>query len=630
MSTETTWSALAIAGASDPTKRVNYTNGMILGVDDFTQEATYVLARDRWLARETLGYGALTGLPVSLATDGERGLQVKVGAGVALTPGGHLVEVPREQCAWLNDWLIANREHVQSPGADKPLSVYVVLRYRECLTDDQPVPGEPCRTADQAMAASRITDDFRLQIVLEPPDQAEERVVRDFAAWLAKIPIRATNEDAGALRERFTQAIPVFATAAAPTAGPLTFAPSARWGTVPPPANVVIPQGDVAGFLRIAFRIWSTKIRPLTWEEGRTRSSAPPVEEDVLLGEVQVRLRNATDTDGNAVFQVDRPGEAVVIEEHRPHLLHLRMVQEWLLRQWREPATPGTPPASIPYGASVKPETAFGVAANAGTSTDVSRADHTHGTPPDPIPGHKADTSAHTLVGDVSGTTGANRIGRLQNQPVNAGSPQNGQVLTFSGGQWQPMPPAGGGATNLSGDARGPSSATTVVALQGRSVSGDEPAEGDALVFNGDTWTPGAGPWVGHPANRGEYQIVAAGLIQFDFGSSEVQTVRPNQTQYNNLFPGTIDSGERIVGFSFDDYQRPEIDDPKGHRYIVKVTPWYQANDDEVLKPENYFIVAVREFRDEILLTVVPLPGSEGMRGRIMIEVSRYFSVEPQ
>ncbi len=636
MSTETTWSALAVAGASDPTKRVNYTNGMILGVDDFVQEATYMLARDRWLAREALGYGTLSGLRVSYDpdalrdADNKRGPQIAVGPGVALTPSGYLVEVTRDQCAWLNDWLVANREHVVSPGDNERLSLYVVLRFRECLTDDQPVPGEPCRTADQVTAPSRVTDDFRLEIVLAPPDQVEENAVREFAAWLATIPIQDTGEDVDIVRERFAQGIPVFATAAAPAEGPLEFAPPDKWGTVPPPADVTIPPDEVTEFLRVAFRIWSTIIRPLTWGEGRTRSSTPPAVEDVLLAELQVLLREATDADGNAVFQVDQPDEALVLEGRRPHLLHLRMVQEWLLQQWREPATPGAPPpAGIPYGGSVKAETAFGIAARAGTSTNVSRADHTHGTPPDPIPEHKADASAHTLEGDVSGPTGATRIGQLQNQPVSAAAPTNGQVLTFSGGQWQPMSPGGGGATTLSGDASGATEATTVVGLQGRSVSNAPPAEGDVLVFTRDAWVPGVGPWVGHPVDRGEYQIVAAGLLQFDFGASDVQTVRPNDTQYNNLIPRTIDRGERIVGFSFDDYQMPELDDPKGHRYIVKVTPWYQMND-EVIGPEGYFVVGVREFREEVLLTVVPLAPNEELRGRIMIEVSRYFSIEPQ
>ncbi len=42
--------ASAGAAALDPTKHVNYTLGMVLGVDDFTQEFAYLSHRDRRLA----------------------------------------------------------------------------------------------------------------------------------------------------------------------------------------------------------------------------------------------------------------------------------------------------------------------------------------------------------------------------------------------------------------------------------------------------------------------------------------------------------------------------------------------------------------------------------------------------
>lgn len=45
---------------------------------------------------------------------------------------------------------------------------------------------------------------------------------------------------------------------------------------------------------------------------------------------------------------------------------------------------------------SVSSETSFGVSANAGVSTSVSRADHTHGTPTNPVTAHVADSDPHT------------------------------------------------------------------------------------------------------------------------------------------------------------------------------------------------------------------------------------------
>ena len=52
----------------DPSKHVNYTLGMLLGVDDFNQEFAYLSGRDKWMARDLDGYGTLCGLKVSLYT----------------------------------------------------------------------------------------------------------------------------------------------------------------------------------------------------------------------------------------------------------------------------------------------------------------------------------------------------------------------------------------------------------------------------------------------------------------------------------------------------------------------------------------------------------------------------------
>src|SRR5262245_41979893 len=97
----------------DPRKHVNYTLGMVLGVDDFTQEFAYLPGRDRWLARDRIGYGTVCGLAVTIATD-RTPFEVVVRPGAAVTPPGQLVRVPLAQCARLNDWLQANQGQLVS------------------------------------------------------------------------------------------------------------------------------------------------------------------------------------------------------------------------------------------------------------------------------------------------------------------------------------------------------------------------------------------------------------------------------------------------------------------------------------------------------------------------------------
>ena len=177
------------AAALDPTKHVKYTLGMVLGVQDFEQEHTYMRAHDEWLARDAVGYGTVSGLDVAVEVD-TQGPRVSVSPGSAITPCGRLVCVTPAQCATLNDWLARHDEEVRArlagvaslgslastasaPGGSSSqpatATAYVVLCAQDCLTDDLPIPGEPCRTEDALSAPSRVKDDFRLELRLDPP-----------------------------------------------------------------------------------------------------------------------------------------------------------------------------------------------------------------------------------------------------------------------------------------------------------------------------------------------------------------------------------------------------------------------------------------------------------------------------
>ena len=221
---------------ADPTKRVNYTFGMVLGVDDFVQESTYLTARDRLLARELVGYGTVWGLAVEAGPDPkdpELRERVTVTRGLAIVPSGQPVCVPVDQCAYIAPWLRTHAEALQdiAPGGG-PVPVYVVLCYRDRLTDNVPIPGEPCRSEDDLEAPSRRQDSFSLELRLQPPRQVEEDAIRDVVDWIRQIPVvgfggSSIEEVLDALRD---------AAAAAPTYG----SPPDAWGSPPdgsPPAG---------------------------------------------------------------------------------------------------------------------------------------------------------------------------------------------------------------------------------------------------------------------------------------------------------------------------------------------------------------------------------------------------------
>src|SRR5262249_33184181 len=120
------------------------------------------------------------------------GSQVLVSAGVAVDPHGRVIEVAGAQCADLNQWLSVpvNLQAATGPGSPVgPATAYVVLCYRECLTNKVPVPGAPCRSEDDTLAPSRITESFELKFSPSRPPGTEEAAVLQFGALLRRIQV---------------------------------------------------------------------------------------------------------------------------------------------------------------------------------------------------------------------------------------------------------------------------------------------------------------------------------------------------------------------------------------------------------------------------------------------------------
>lgn len=325
--------------APNPGKHVNYTLGMVLGVDDFTQEFAYLSGRDQWLARDLIGYGTVSGLKVRIEEDNDKGPRVLIEPGVALSPRGQLIRVTPAQCAYLNPWLEANKEKLDdaellgSPAGE--LRLYVVLCYRDCATEMTPVPGEPCRSEEESMAASRLADDFRLELRLEAPDQQEEDALRDFVDWLKQVEITdtgATTLDDFLAAVRASAHLASLSSPLSPLSSPLE---DFMFGS--PPSNVSIPAGRVGEYLRAAFLVWVTELRPLwrpnwfgEWQccDQKVPENVQVREECLLLAELDVPLHRVALSNET---KVDDLNDIAIHEERRPFLIHSRLLQEWLL-----------------------------------------------------------------------------------------------------------------------------------------------------------------------------------------------------------------------------------------------------------------------------------------------------------
>ncbi|HEV2801603.1 MAG TPA: hypothetical protein VGW12_13950 [Pyrinomonadaceae bacterium] len=336
-------SRMATPGASgDPTKHVNYTYGMVLGVDDLTQEFAYHSGRDHWMMRDAIGYGTVNGLRVTVGPNANGETEVNVTSGTALTPRGQLVHVPVAQCANLGKWLAiaknkkAVTDEVGLPP-NTPVTLSVVLCYRACPTDKVPVPGEPCRSEEDTMAFSRLRDDFKLELRVRQaakppsPDQREEDALRDFIKWLNEHLVVTEEQNNLTSEADFTAAVLAAAHPVVPPPGDL-----------PPdfmldnsPANPMrVHVSDACTFRRIAFRLWVTEFRP-RWRprqfNTQTLTCSPDgadegtVTDDncILLADLRVPITV------NALLDNTTPVQ--VLDGRRPYLISGRMLQEWLL-----------------------------------------------------------------------------------------------------------------------------------------------------------------------------------------------------------------------------------------------------------------------------------------------------------
>lgn len=506
-------SAVAADGDLDLTKHVNYTSGMILGVDDFTQEFAYLAGRDRWLARDALGYGTVSGLSVRVENDTEKGPQVMVEPGTAISPRGQLICVPSAQCAFLNQWLAAAdakkldaavNSAMTSPPNGSDLKLYVVLCYRECQTDSVPIPGEPCRSEDELTAASRIKDDFSLELRYESPKQSEEFAVRRYVEWLKQITV--TNSGVSTDFTDFLQAIR--AEWLEKSSPPLTS----------PPIVLQIAADEVCEYMRGAFCLWVTELRNVLSERetgcGTEMSGGGKLEDCVLLAELRIPLIQLLPG-----WKVNDGRQVTISEEDRPFLLHLRMIQDWMLCGCNcqtevispitsppltsppviNPPVTSPPIVSPPLPPSYKLNDLTDVFAPSPNDGQILifKAGQWIADKPDPAPAgvtnhgdltgladddHKqyllADGS-RALTGNLDG--GGKRITKL------AAAKANGEAVVFE--QVIKVNDAAGG--DLNDKYPNP----MIAALQGNPIKANAPSKGDILLFDGSQWitqTPAA------------------------------------------------------------------------------------------------------------------------------------------
>jgi hypothetical protein len=552
---------------------VNYTLGMILGVDDFVQESVYHASHREALARLAIGYGTLSGLDVKLEPSeapGSTETQVRVTKGAALAPSGKLVQVDIEQCCSVSDWARLDTNHklvLESADGTKTVlpkvetregsigtwaRAWVTLAFSESKCAEIPLPGDPCRTDDKLTAPSRVEDGFHLDISWQRPDQNEEDALRRYFEWVCKIPVQPDGADLTEID--LLKAIRAEAKKGLPTTGAPTSVPDNYFASTPDAS--LHYKGEL---LRAVMRLWITEIRPLWFSCCPGDNTAEW--DTVLLTGLWIPVAVVG---SDWVFDASRPVE--LEQTHRPSLLSLRALQE-MVRRLEDQFY-----SIIPKGATtVVTESVFGLPAVVGVESKFARADHTHGTPDLPalardlsgtlgdgggtaqievvgLRGVALDAAAPVasgqiltynglkwaplapaaLVGDVSGNPGSNRVEKLRGIPVSEAAPTVGQFLSFEGGAWSPKTPPT--SLGVGDDLSGTTAAAKVVRIQGIPVDGAAPGNGQVLSFDGTAWKPTT------PASGGGGPVVAGGDVQGPVESNRIVNLQDIPVKANSPF----------------------------------------------------------------------------------------------
>lgn len=311
----------------DPTKRVNYIHGLVLGVDEFKQEEFYLLEKDKLHNRSLHGYGTVCGLKIDQQAT-SAGLEIQVSAGMAVSPSGQVIQVPRTQCSVIDEWLASHgdevAEHLGSP-ADGSLTLNLMLCYRECKTDIVPIPTGPCQSFKDSTAPSRIADDFSLSFELNtPPEMHFQSSMQDLTELLLNIAVEAggemTLDDIKALVRTLIPNDEV----SSPPEGGISSPPLSS-----PDLSNAIDPGNIQELFNAAFLVWVTEVKTclLSQSAGNNIETLPgdPFQKCVFLAAIEVDVETV-----DGLVQIDAGSSIVIDEQYRQILLNTQAIQNYL------------------------------------------------------------------------------------------------------------------------------------------------------------------------------------------------------------------------------------------------------------------------------------------------------------
>jgi hypothetical protein len=149
-----------------PYYALRYQFGMLLGVEDFEAEQSYLRGKSRlhnaWLHRE----GVVWGLDVQIDTAHN---EVKVMPGLALDGSGHELHLDATACLDIGQWFASHSKDAGftpvATATGVQFDAHVTIAFDACLTRQVPAMSEPCQNGNSDKAYSRIFETAKLSLL---------------------------------------------------------------------------------------------------------------------------------------------------------------------------------------------------------------------------------------------------------------------------------------------------------------------------------------------------------------------------------------------------------------------------------------------------------------------------------
>ena len=153
-----------------PFTRNNYFTGKLLVERDFTDETRFHMEKLRHHEQLLHGSGVVCGLKVKPhPNEACRDRFVCVEPGSAVDCCGHDIIVAEEECVDITRF--PEIKALKSNNDNKPHTLQICARFRECPTEDIPVLYDDCGCDDTKCAPNRILESYEIGVMIDPPDQ---------------------------------------------------------------------------------------------------------------------------------------------------------------------------------------------------------------------------------------------------------------------------------------------------------------------------------------------------------------------------------------------------------------------------------------------------------------------------